>query len=62
MDFLLGVALGQVNDPSALVILSCQWPTTSEGQAAFQVRPRERRMPRWRLGSPACRCKFFRSR
>jgi hypothetical protein len=42
MDFILGLDLGQVNDPSALVIVECQWPASSEGLATYQVRHIER--------------------
>src|SRR5215475_1218985 len=42
MDFILGCDLGQVNDPTALVILACEWPTSPEELPCYQVRHIER--------------------
>jgi hypothetical protein len=42
MDFLIGLDLGQVNAPTALVIVEVQWPTTAEARPTYQVRHIER--------------------
>jgi len=42
MDFLIGLDLGQVADPTALVITEVQWPTTAEDRPRYQVRHSER--------------------
>ena len=38
MDFLIGLDLGQVADPTALVITEVQWPTTAEDRPRYQGR------------------------
>jgi hypothetical protein len=42
MDFLLGCDLGQVSDPTALIIIECQWPQTADALPTYQVRHIER--------------------